>query len=238
MSLTSPATLYGIGVGPGDPELMTLKAVRLLRSVPVIAYLAPTDGDSLARAIAAAHLPGGQREIVLRMSFDPAEPRPDAVYDQAAGQIAGHLAAGRDVAVLCEGDPFFYGSFAYLFGRLAGGARIEVVPGVSSMMAAAALLGAPLAARHDIFTVVPAPRPEEELLQTLAQTDAAVILKIGRHLPKVRRVLTRLGLLDQARYVAWVGHARQRACPLAELSDDSAPYFSMVLVHRRGEAWS
>jgi precorrin-2/cobalt-factor-2 C20-methyltransferase len=150
-------TVYGIGVGPGDPELMTLKGARLLNACPVIAYPAPETGDSLARRIAAPHVPDTATEIIIRtpMSIDrfPAE----EVYDRAAREIGAHLAADRDVAVLCEGDPFFYGSFMYLFARLAEQWPVEVVPGVSSLMACAATLGAPLAARNDVLSVLPAP---------------------------------------------------------------------------------
>ncbi len=231
-----PGTLYGLGVGPGDPELITLKALNLLRACPVVFYPAPEHGESRARAIAAPHLPGGQTEFAIRMPLDPARFPSEEVYDRAAREAAAHLDAGRDVAVLCEGDPFFYGSFIYLFARLAGRHRVEVVPGVSSLLACPAALGSPLAARDDTLVVVPATLPEETLLDRLAGVDAAAIVKVGRHVGKVRRVLDRLGLLAQARYIEHATMADQRICPLAE-AGDSAPYFSMVVVHDRGEAW-
>jgi precorrin-2/cobalt-factor-2 C20-methyltransferase len=231
------ATLYGIGVGPGDPELLTLKALRLIRAAPVIAYPAPESGDSLARSIVAAHLPGGQAEIAIRMPLEVARFPAQAVYDRAAQDIAAHLGAGRDVAALCQGDPFFYGSFMYLFGRLARDWKVEVVPGVSSLMACAAALGAPLAARDDVLTVVPASLPEDRLEARLRAAEAAAIMKLGRNFPKVRRVLDRLGLVAQARYVEHASMASQRILALRDLRDDAVPYFAMVLVHRRGEAW-
>jgi precorrin-2/cobalt-factor-2 C20-methyltransferase len=231
-------TLFGIGVGPGDPELLTLKAVRLLGQVPVIAYPAPVEGDSLARSIAAAHIPAGIVEIALCMPFDPAK-RADEVYDAGALAIAGHLAAGRDVGVLCEGDPLFFGSFVYLLARLAARFPFEVVPGVSSLMACAAVLGHPLTARDDALVVIPAPRPEDEIERLLAGAESAAIMKLGRHLPKVWRVLGRLGLAEQALYVERAGQSGQRIRPLAEAArDPAAPYFAMVLVHRRGKAWN
>ena len=229
-------TLYGLGVGPGDPELITLKALRLLRSCPVIAYPAPEEGASLARKIAAPHLPGGQTEIAIRMPLDAGRFPIDAVYDTAARAVAVHLAAGRDVAALCEGDPFFYGSFMYLFGRLAGDHRVEVVPGVSSLLACPAALGAPLAARDDTLIVLPATLPEETLRGRLEGADAAAIIKVGRHLAKVRRVLENLGLFGKARYIEHATMPEQRIAPLAE-AGDRAPYFSMVVVHARGDAW-
>jgi precorrin-2/cobalt-factor-2 C20-methyltransferase len=202
-------TLYGLGVGPGDPELLTLKAVRILRAVPVLAYPAPVEGQSMARAIAAGHLPGGQTEIAIRM---------------------------RDVAALCEGDPFFYGSFMYLFARLAEEHEVEIVPGVSSPMACAAALRAPLAAKNDVLCVLPAPLDEAALKARLEACDAAAIVKVGRHIAKVRRVLGELGLEARARYIERASLDAERILPLAE-ADDPAPYFSMILVHRRGEAW-
>ena len=230
-------TVWGLGVGPGDPELLTLKALRILRAAPVLAYPAPESGDSFARTIAAPHLPGGQEEIAIRMPLgDGAFPKGD-IYDAAAETIAGHAATGRDVAVLCEGDPFFYGSFMYLYARLAQRCRVEIVPGVSSLMACADAGGVPLAAGSDVLSVIPAPLPEAELATRLAQCEAAAIIKVGRHLAKVRRVLAASGLMDRAHYVERATLPNQRLLPLAGMDADAAPYFSMVLVHRRGAAW-
>ncbi|MDH3229519.1 MAG: precorrin-2 C(20)-methyltransferase [Alphaproteobacteria bacterium] len=230
-------TLYGIGVGPGDPELITLKGHRLLQSVPVIAWPAPLEGDSMARRIAAPHLPEGRIEIPIRMPLSSDRFPVEGVYDQAAEALGAHLSAGRDVAVLCEGDPFVYGSFMYLFARMADRFLVTVVPGISSLTAGAAALGAPLAARNDVLSVVPAPLPEEALEQRLAAADAAVIIKIGRHLGKLRRVLRRLDLVERARYVEYATMAEQNVRPFAEVSGGEAPYFSMVVLHRRGDAW-
>ena len=228
--------LYGIGIGPGDPELITLKALRLIRAASVLAYPALEDGDSLARAIVAPHLPGGQREIVIRVPMLP-DPAPAAsAYDRAAAEIGAELDSGRDVAVLCQGDPFFYGSFMYLFGRLARRFRVEVVPGVSSLTAAAAASGKPLAARNDVLSVIPAPLAESELERRIKDSEAAVIIKIGRHVDKLRRVLDRLGRLAEARYVEHATMTSERILPLAEQTG-TAPYFSIVLLHARGEAW-
>ncbi len=231
-------TVYGIGVGPGDPELMTLKGARLLAACPVIAYPAPETGDSLARRIAAPHMPGDATEIVIRtpMSLDrfPAQ----EVYDRAAAEIGTHLAAGRDVGVLCEGDPFFYGSFMYLFARLAEAWPVEVVPGVSSLMACAATLGAPLAARNDVLTVLPAPLDDATLAERLSTCDAAAIIKVGRHFARVRALLSELGLAVSARYIERATMAEQRVVALDEVDADAVPYFSMVLVHTRGAAWA
>ncbi len=241
-----PATLFGLGVGPGDPELLTLKALRLLREVPVLAYPAPLEGESMARSIVAGFLEEGEGEgegegkrieLPLRMRFDADRTSANRAYDLGARDIADHLRAGRDVAVLCEGDPFLYGSFIYLFGRLSGRFPIEVVPGVSSVLACSAALGAPLSALDDRVAVIPATRAEDEIERLMDSVDSAAILKAGRHLEKIARVLERLGLLDKARYIERAGLPGQRIRPLAEARAEGGPYFSMVLVHRRGEAW-
>jgi precorrin-2/cobalt-factor-2 C20-methyltransferase len=229
-------TLYGIGVGPGDPELLTLKAVRILRQVPVIAYPAPPEGDSMARAIAAPHLPGGQRELALRIPFSPEPRAAETAYDEAASRLIEALETG-DVALLCEGDPMFFGSFVYLLARLAGGARVEIVPGISSAMAAAAMLQRPLAIRDDTLLVIPATLAEDEIENRLARTDAAVIMKLGRHLPKVLRVLDRLGLSGNARYIERVGLPQQRIRPVEDAAREGAPYFSIILLNRRSSEW-
>ena len=161
----------------------------------------------------------------------------DSVYHEAAVSIRRHLDAGRDVAVLCEGDPFFYGSFMYLFALLAEAYPLEVVPGVSSPMACAAALGMPLAAQNDVLTVLPAPLDNTVLEARLRETDAAVIIKLGRHFPRIRALLDDLGLATGARYIERATMGAQRVVALAEVDPSAAPYFSMILIHKRGAAW-
>lgn len=233
----SSGTLYGLGVGPGDPELITLKAVRLLQSVDVIAYPAPDTGESLARAIAASHIPAGKTEIVIVTPMVPGKFPAHDVYDRYAAEIADHLKAGRDVALLCEGDPFLYGSFMYVFARLEEGFPVEVVPGVSSLGACAAAAGAPLVSRHQVLTVLPATLGDDELRSRIADSEAAAIMKVGRHVDRVRGVLAELGRLDDAWYVERATMDNQRVMPFADFDSDTAPYFSMVLIrHGEGEA--
>jgi len=227
------AILYGIGVGPGDPELLTLKAVRLIGACDVIAYPAPADGtDSMARAIAAPHIPADKIEIVIETPMIPGRFPANDVYDRYAVEIAAHLDAGRSVVVLCEGDPFLYGSFMYLFGRLAGQYQSEVVPGVSSISACAARAGQPLVSRNQVLSVVPAPLEESDLEARIAGADAVAIMKVGRHLAKVRRVLEKLGRLQGAVYIERATLAEERVLPLSDLDADKAPYFSMILARR------
>jgi precorrin-2/cobalt-factor-2 C20-methyltransferase len=225
--------LYGLGVGPGDPELLTLKALRLLRAVPVVAYPAPENGDSFARSIVAAWIEGHQREIAIRFPMRPGPP-PAAIYDGAAAALAAELDAGHDVALLCQGDPLFYGSFLNVFTRLVGRHRIEIVPGVSSVTACAAAAAIPLVSRDDTLAVIPATLDADQIAARLAERDSVAIVKLGRHVAKVRRVLDRLGLLNNAVYVEHASLPTQRVVPFTCITPDLAPYFSMVLVRSAG----
>lgn len=230
-------TLYGLGVGPGDPELLTLKAHRILTAAPVVAYPAPEGGESFARAIVSAHMRPEQTEICISVPMLLERFPASELYDTAANDIAAHLDAGRDVAVLCEGDPFFYGSFMYVFQRLGGRYPTEVVPGVSSLMASSAALQKPLTARNDILTVVPGSIPDDLLRARLESTDAMAIMKVGRHLPRLRSVIEATGHLGAAGYCERVGLDTEKIMPLESVADASAPYFSIILIYKGGEDW-
>ncbi len=227
--------LLGIGVGPGDPELLTLKALRYLQAAPVVAYVSARGQPSIARQIAAPHVHPGQRELNIALPMHPSPELADAAYAEGASRIGAELERGRDVAVLCEGDPLLYGSFAQLLERLSQFYPTEVVPGISSITAAAAAARKPLAIRTDTLAVLPATLPMEALRARLGQTNAAAILKVGGHLDKVRQVLQELGLLDQAIYVEQVSTAEQRIMALVDMTEASAPYFSLVLLPRGPE---
>ncbi|WP_425092784.1 precorrin-2 C(20)-methyltransferase [Tropicimonas sp. S265A] len=229
-------TLYGVGLGPGDPELMTLKADRLIREAKVVAYPALVEGDSFARSIAAAAIPETAREIRIEVPMTPARAPAQAAYDSAAEDIAQTLSDGHDVVCLCEGDPFFYGSFMYLHARLADRFDVQVVPGVTSMTACAARAARPLVARNEVLTVLPGPLPEDTLYARLEEADTVVIMKVGRHITKIRRVLTHAGLAAQARYLERATLPAERAMPLAD-APDPAPYFSMILVTKGADPW-
>src|SRR5712691_11709167 len=225
--------LYGLGLGPGDPELVTLKALRLLRAAPVVAYPAPEGGDSFARHIVAEWLDPGQREIAIRFPMRPGPP-PAAIYRGAAAQLAAVLDSGDDIAYLCQGDPLFYGSFAGILALLAARYEVTVVPGVSSLTACAAAASMPLVQRDQTLSVIPASLPEGELARRLGQVDAAAVIKLGRHFPKLRRVLADLGLLDGAIYVERASLPNQRVAALATIDPASVPYFATALVRRGG----
>jgi precorrin-2/cobalt-factor-2 C20-methyltransferase len=226
--------LFGLGLGPGDPELVTLKALRLLRAAQIIAYPAPKGGESFARSIVAEWIAPTQREIAISFPMRPGPP-PAEIYDMAAETIAGELDQENDVAFLCQGDPFFYGSFAAIFTRLAPRYRVMIVPGVSSLVACAAAAATPLVQRDETVTVIPATLSEPDLARRLAACDNAAIIKLGRHAGKVRGVLAELGLLDGAIYVERASQSRERVARFAEIDPASVPYFAMVLVRRDRE---
>jgi precorrin-2/cobalt-factor-2 C20-methyltransferase len=230
--------LYGVGVGPGDPELLTLKAARVLEAVPVVAYFAKRGNASNARTVVAARLHAGHTELPLLYPVTTEIHRhdPDYVaqitgfYDASAAAVAAHLDAGRDVAVLSEGDPLFYGSYMHLHVRLAARYPTEVIPGITSLSGAWSSAGLPIVQGDDMLCVLPGTLPEAELVRRLAAAEAAVIMKVGRNLPTIRRALAAAGRLDRALYAERATMAAARTVPLAERGDEPAPYFSLVLV--------
>ena len=236
MGAAMAGRLYGVGLGPGDPDLMTLRAHRLISGAEVVAYPTLAGSESFARAIAAAVIPEGAREIRMDVPMTTARAPAQAAYDAGAGEIAAVLDGGQDVVCLCEGDPFFYGSFMYLFARLSGRYQIEVVPGVTSITACAARAGTPLAARNERLTVLPGPLPEAELRARIDGAESVAILKVGRHLPKVRAVIDELGLTGRAVYVERASLPEELVCPLAD-APETAPYFSMILLTKGADPW-
>ena len=225
--------LYGIGVGPGDPELLTLKAHRLINECDVLAYPASEIGDGLALQIVRQLLSNDPDLLPLRMPIAVSPFPAQQAYDQAAKILEIPLESGKSVAVICEGDPFFYGSFMYLFERLAASYKTEIVPGVSSPMACAAVLKTALVSRNEILTILPGPLEEKELERRLSDTDAAAIMKVGRHLPKIRRVLRHLRLEHCAQYVEHATMHNQQIIPIENLEAQKVPYFSMILVRKK-----
>jgi precorrin-2/cobalt-factor-2 C20-methyltransferase len=230
--------LIGLGTGPGDPELLTLKAVRALSGADVVAHFAKRGSEGNARRIVAGHLREGIIELPL---FYPVTTEIDcaeeaygmaisAFYEQSAAAVERHLSAGRRVAVLSEGDPLFYGSYMHLHVRLAHRYPTEVIPGVTAMSGCWSEVGVPIAQGDDVLSVLPATLAEEELVRRLRDVDAAVIMKVGRNLPKVRRALSASGRLPVAIYVERGTMADRVTMRLAEKMDDVAPYFSLVLV--------
>jgi len=230
--------LFGIGLGPGDPELMTLKAVRLLRSADVVAYPTAKAGTGVSLSIIAAHLHGAQElfPLVYPITAGPEADAPDyrdkisAFYDETSARLAEYLDAGRDVAIPCVGDPFFYGSFMYWYGRLSHRFETTVVPGISSILAGAIATGKPLCFRTQTVTVIPGTLPQSDIVRRLECADAAVIIKLGRTFTKVRGALERSGKLSRAIYVERATMETEKVRPAAEVETGTSPYFSMVVI--------
>jgi precorrin-2 C20-methyltransferase/precorrin-3B C17-methyltransferase len=238
---TGPGRLFGVGVGPGDPELVTVKAARTIGEAHVVAYPGKEHGHSVARSIAGAYMHDAQIELGLKYpvttgSTDHPGGYEGAIsdfYDECAAEVAAHLEAGRDVAVLCEGDPFLYGSYMYLHDRLATRFETVVIPGVTSFSAAAAAAGTPLVRRDDVLTILPGTLGTEALAARLEATDAAVVMKSGRTFASIRAAVDQAGLLDRGIYVERASSAQERVLPLAEV-DEQVPYMSLVLVPALG----
>lgn len=235
--MSAAGKLFGVGVGPGDPELLTLKATRAIAAADVIAYPSARHGNSVARRIAAPYVREDQVEILLQfpvtteLTSHPGGYEAALVefYDAAAEELAVHLDAGRDVAVLCEGDPFFYGSYMYFHERLAPRYETTVIPAVTAFSAAAAAAGTPLVKRDDIFMALPGTLPADVLAERLREADAAVVMKLGRTFPKVRAAAERAGVAARGVYVERASTTDERLAPLTEVEGD-VPYMSLVLV--------
>jgi precorrin-2/cobalt-factor-2 C20-methyltransferase len=228
--------LIGVGVGPGAPDLLTLRAARAIEGARVLAYPTLAGAPSFARSIAAAHVREGAEEIAIDLPMMPAREPAQKAYDAGSERIAAHLGAGRDVVCLCEGDPLFYGSFMYLQARLAGRFPVEVVPGVTSVAAAAAVARLPLGARDGRIAVLPATLPDETLAEGLRAHETVALLKLGRHFPRVRALVGALGLTGRATYVERATLGAERVMPLAEAPAE-APYFSLLLIAKDTDPW-
>ncbi|MFE3518670.1 precorrin-3B C(17)-methyltransferase [Streptomyces sp. NPDC059166] len=236
--------LYGVGLGPGDPALMTVRAVEVIAEADVVAYHSARHGRSIARSIAERHIrPDHIEEALVYPVTTETTDHPggyrgalDEFYTEAAARLAAHLDAGRTVAVLAEGDPLFYGSYQHMHKRLADRYDTEVVPGVTSVSAAAARLGTPLVEAEEVLTILPGTLPEEELTARLAATDSAVVMKLGRTFPAVRRAFEASGRLPEARYVERATMAGERTGELADTDPESVPYFAVAVLPSRIDA--
>jgi precorrin-2/cobalt-factor-2 C20-methyltransferase len=235
--------LIGVGVGPGDPDLLTLKAVQVLQCADVVAHFAKAGNSSNARAIVAQFLRPDVWELPLLYPVTTEKLTSGCEYrtaiqeffDDAASAVAAHLDAGRSVAVLSEGDPLFFGSYMHLHVRLMKQYPTDVIPGVTAMSGCWSAAGLALAQGDDVLTVVPATLDEAELVRRFRQNDPTVIMKVGRNLSKVRRALAAADRINQATYVERGTMDQEQLMPLVDKTDDSAPYFAIILV--AGRAW-
>lgn len=235
-------TVYGVGLGPGDPDLMSLRADRLVRGARHVAFFRKAGRPGRARAIVAGMLRADARELPLDYPVTTEIPVDDPVYgaalsafyDRATEELAALALAGEDVVVLCEGDPFFYGSFMHLHARLRGRVPVVTVPAVTGMSAAWTATDLPITWGDDVLTVLTGTMDEAALARAMAAADALVVMKIGRNLPKVCRALASVGKLERAWLVECASLPEERVMPLIEAGGRTVPYFSIVLVHGQG----
>lgn len=240
----SKIRFYGLGLGPGNPDYMTVRARKVLETADRLVHFCKRGRRGNARTIADAIVgmdPEREIALVYPVTTEIPADHPEYAaalnpfYEAAASQLLAEVETGRTIAVLCEGDPFFYGSFMHLWWRLKDKVPTEVVPAVSSMSGAWTRAGAPITWGDDVLTVVPGTLSEAELTRRLSGTDAAVVMKLGRNLPKVRAALANVGLLERAIYVERATMAQERIIPLPDLPDDmEAPYFSLIIVPGQG----
>lgn len=230
--------LYLVGVGPGDPELLTLKAARILGAADVVAYPQKPGELSFSYRIAEAHLNSAAERLPADIPMSTDRAPAQAAYDALSGELAQRLRDGKKIAYLCEGDPLFYGSAMYLLSRLAPDFDVSIVPGITSMTASAAAIGRPLAARNDVLKVLPAPLDDQRLLAELEGAEAVAIIKIGRHFDRIRALLETTGHAQNAVIIERATGADETISPLRDYDSDTRPYFSTILCYAGSEVWS
>ncbi|MEM9550874.1 MAG: precorrin-2 C(20)-methyltransferase [Pseudomonadota bacterium] len=235
-------TIYGLGLGPGAADLMTVRADRLLRSARHVAYFRKAGRPGQARSIVNGMIPAEATEFPMEYPVTTEIPLTDPRYNQMLSafyadcteQLRALVTSGDDVVVLCEGDPFFYGSFMHLHARLCEDVNVEIVPAVTGMSAAWTATGHPVTWGDDVLTVVMGTLPEETLVKHMQSTDALVVMKIGRNIEKVRRALQSARRYDDAWLVEYAAMADQTVTRLGDAADKVTPYFSIIVVHGQG----
>ncbi|PCI88132.1 MAG: precorrin-2 C(20)-methyltransferase [Hyphomicrobiales bacterium] len=225
--------LYGIGVGPGDPELLTLKAARLIAEADIIAYPMNKKGESIALQIAASHIVENCETFGFYVPMSSDRTAANLAYDEAALRMRQYLNTGKKIACLCEGDAFFYGSFAYIFERLADEYNTEVIPSMPAFVAASAALKIPMLMLNEDLQIIPAILDEAILIDKIRTSNNVAIYKVGRHFSKIRQILTKLNLLEKSNLVEYVSQSQQKVTAMAATNEDTKPYFSMIIINRR-----
>ena len=233
-----PGKLWAVGLGPGDSELVTFKAARAIGAADVIAFHCARHGRSIALGVAQPYLREGQLHerlmypVTTETTDHPGGYRGalEDFYTEAGDVLAAHLRAGRDVALLAEGDPLFYSSYMHMHKRLAPEFDTEIIPGVTSVSASAMAVGMPLVEGEETLTILPGTLPADELVRRLRDSDAVAIMKLGRNFAKVRAALESAGVADRAWYVERASTPTQQVMPVHEVDPAAVPYFSMVVV--------
>ncbi len=238
----STGTIYGVGLGPGHPDLMSVRADRLLRGARHVAFFRKAGRSGQARRIVEGLLHEAAVEFPMEYPVTTEIPVEDPAYNAALSAFytdcTAHLRAlagqGEDVVVLCEGDPFFFGSFMHLYTRLKDDVPVEVVPAITGMSGAWTATGQPVTWGDDILTVLMGTLPEDVLTEAMARSDAVVVMKIGRHFGKVTSALKAAGKYEAAWLIEYASMPQQTVQKLAEAGDKVTPYFSIVVVHGQG----
>lgn len=235
----SGGVIYGVGLGPGDPELMSVRADRLVRGAKHVAYFRKAGRMGQARRIVEGMLRPDVVEFAMEYPVTTEIPLDDPRYNQILSEFyeacTAHIRAlGDDVVVLCEGDPFFYGSFMHLYNRLLGNTPVQVVPAITGMSGAWTATGQPITWGDDVLTVLAGTLSEYDLTKRMAETDALVVMKIGRNMAKIRRALKAAGKASDAWLVEYATMPGQTVRKLSDVTDDAAPYFAIIVVHGQG----
>ena len=234
--------IYGVGLGPGAADLMSVRSDRLIRGAAHIAYFRKRGNPGQARQIVEGLLRADVVEWPMDYPVTTEIPLSDPRYNQLlaafyqdwADRLSELASQQGEVIVLCEGDPFFYGSFMHLYERLRDRHKVDVVPGITGMSAAWTASGQPISWGDDKIAIVMGTSDEDELTASIEQADAIVVMKIGRHLRKIRRILTEAGHAERAVIVCYAASEKEEVIPLSDYPSDRLPYFSIILVHGRG----
>ncbi len=242
METETRGTIWGVGLGPGDPDLMSVKADRLLRSAKNVAFFRKAGRAGQARRILDDILRTDAREIAMEYPVTTEIPLTDprynevlsAFYEKSAARLRTLSEAGEDVVVVSEGDPFFYGSFMHLYERLKDEYPIEVVPAITGMSAAWTATGVPITWGDDVLTVLMGTLSEDELAENMTRADALIVMKIGRNIAKIRKALHRANRFEAAWLVEYAAMPNQSVQKLSDAADKVAPYFSIIVVHGNG----
>ncbi len=230
-------TLYLVGVGAGDPELLTLKAARLLREIKVVAYGQKINQSSRALEIAQGFLHPKVKLLPLDIPMEIKREPAQIAYDNLAKHMQDELNLGQDVAYICEGDPLFYGSSMYLIERMDKNINIEIIPGITSPLAASAAIKRPLCARNEVLKILPATLSDEALMKELENAQSVAIMKIGRHFNRIKNILEKTAFANSAMIVENASYKNQRIIRLNDYPKDELPYFAIVLCYKGDENW-
>ncbi len=234
--------IYGVGVGPGAVDLLSVRADKLVREAKYIAFFRKAGRAGHARQIASTLLSKDVIELAMEYRITTEIPLSDQRYSEVlsefykkySNKIISLSQTGIDLVILCEGDPFFYGSFMHIYSRVKDKCPVEVVPAITGMSAAWTATDIPITWGDDILTVLMGTLDKTTLENQLQNTNAAIIMKIGRNLPKIKKALERTGRFYDAFIVEYAAMDKQTVQRLSDYNTENAPYFSIIILHGQG----